>query len=351
MWGVAPLLLGLAALSIGCAERPLEEWTLDLEEVITLGAEPVTLQTAFYRPLEVGFDAHGNVYVLDAGNHRVQVFDPQGGFLRSLGEPGVGPGQLTDAQGMFVEPNGRVWIADTRNRRLQPYSPAGEPLTPLTLDTFPLDLIVAPDRIFVQRMPQTSLVLGPDPAPLIAVLNRRGAVTGGFVEPVAADIGLLYMLENMLSMSPAPGGGVAVSNTHFDSLVRVYEPDGDRAGEIDVLYKANAWAPLGRRPVEINDSSINNVARTSSDLAWDERRRLFWVLAGYVDQTPEGEWIVGREVYRYAPDGSYRGSMMLAERAVAIAVGPDGRVWTVDIEGVVHGFRVTDPDTRPAEDV
>ena len=97
-----------------------------------------------------------------------------------------------------------------------------------------------------------------------------------------------------------------------------------------------------------DDASLELLARTSSDLAWDDRRRLFWVLAGYVDRTPEGEWIIGREVYRYDPDGNYRGSLMLPDPAVSIATSPDGRFWTVDAEGIVQAFRVTDPDTRPA---
>lgn len=346
----AALLLLAAFLPGACAEAPLEEWTLDLEEVLTLGADPVTLETAFYRPNELGFDDDGNVYVLDSGNHRVQVFDPTGSYLRTFGEPGVGPGQLTDAQGMFVQADGQVWIADTRNRRLQPYAADGEALPPLSVEMFPLDLVIVGDRIYAQRMPQTSLLYGPDPTPLIAVLDRRGAIVGGFVDPVPTTVGLLYMLENMLALSPAPDDGVAVSSTHFDSLVRVYDEDGGLRDEIPVLYKAGAWAPLGRRPAEINDASLERVAHTSTDLAWDARRGLFWVLAGHVDQTPEGDWITGREAYRYAPDGSYRGSVMLAERAVSIAAGPDGRIWTIDLEGVVHAFRVTDPDTRPMDE-
>jgi hypothetical protein len=341
------LVLVSAAAATGCTGAPLEEWTLDLEQELELGGEPVSLETAFFRPMGLGFDYRANVYVLDSGNHRVQVFSPDGTFLRSVGEPGVGPGQLTDAQGLFVHPDGRLWIADTRGRRLQPYAADGRPLPPLTLEMFPLDLVVAPDRIFVLRLPQTSMVYGPDRQPLVSVLDHHGNVTGGFVEPVPSTVGILYMLENLLALAPAPGNGVAVANTHFASLVRLYRTGGQPDGEIPVLYKAGAWAPLGRRPAEINDASIARVARTASDLAWDEKRQLYWVLSGYVDQTPEGEWIVGREAYRYSPDGTYRGSVMLAERATSLAAGPDGRLWTIDIEGVVRGYRVTDPDTAP----
>lgn len=338
----------LLAAAPGCRGAPLEEWTLDLEEQLTVGAEPVTLQTAFYRPAELGFDHRGNLFVLDSGNHRVQVFDAEGRYLRSIGEPGSGPGQLEEPEGMFVHGDGRVWVANTRARRIQPYAADGAPLPSLSLEHFPLDLVVTSDRIFVQRLPQSSMLYGPDPSPLISVLDHRGNVTGGFVDAEPATAGLLYLLQNTLVLAPAPQGGVAVSNTHFASLVRVYERGGELTREIPVLYKAEAWAPLGRRPAAINDASLGRIARTSSDLAWDDGRRLFWVLAGYVDQTPEGEWVVGREAYRYAPDGSYRGSVVLPQRTTALAVAPDGRLWTIDIDGVVRAFRVTDPDMATA---
>jgi len=346
--GAIALLL-LAA--VGCGGRPLEEWTLGLEEELTIGADPVTLQTALYLPMALGFDHRGDVFVLDSGNHRVQVFDPAGTYLRTLGGPGEGPGMLEDPNGMFVHGDGRVWVADTRGRRIQPYAADGRPLPPLTVDLLPLDLVVSADRIFVQRLPQTSLLYGPDPAPLIAVLDSSGNVTGGFIDPVESPAGILYMLENMMALAPGPGGGVAVVNTHFASLLRRYDPGGGPLNEIPVLYKAEAFAPLGRRPAAINEESMARIARTASDLAWDEGRRLFWVLAGYVDRTPEGEWIVGREVYRYAPSGEYRGSIMLPQQAVSLAIAPDGRLWTLDLDGVAHGFRVTDPDTAPAEEV
>ena len=45
----------------------------------------------------------GNVYVLDPFNSRVQVFTPDGTFLREWGEAGAGPGQLTTPEGIAVD--------------------------------------------------------------------------------------------------------------------------------------------------------------------------------------------------------------------------------------------------------
>jgi len=347
-WGPGLALLLVAVSTVGCGDAPgLEEWTLQLTEEMTVGGEPVTPQTALYRPAALGFDFAGNLFVLDSGNHRIQVFAPDGSFLRSMGEPGEGPGQLGDPQGMFVHPDGRVWVADTRNRRVQPFSPTGAALDGISVDLFPIDVVVGPDRIFVLRMPQTNLIYGADPSTMVRVLDRSGFETGGFADPVKSEVGILYMLENMAVMAPGPSGGVALASTHFASLVSVFDVGGSLRTEIPVLYKAGAWAPLGRRPALLNDASLDRIARTATDLAWDEGRRLFWVLCGYVDQSPEGEWTIAREIYRYDAEGTYRGSLMLPQRAAAIAVAPDGRLWTIDVDGVVHAFRVSDPDMDP----
>jgi DNA-binding beta-propeller fold protein YncE len=44
----------------------------------------------FNRPGGIVVDASGNVYVADFENHRVQVFSPEGRFLRKWGSEGVG---------------------------------------------------------------------------------------------------------------------------------------------------------------------------------------------------------------------------------------------------------------------
>ncbi|MFQ5742072.1 MAG: NHL repeat-containing protein [Acidobacteriota bacterium] len=331
-----------------CHSSPVPaEWTVDLVQEFALGSEPVTLDTAFFQPSALGFDHTGRLYVLDRGNHRVQIFEADGRFVQSLGGPGEGPGQLSSPTGMWVHPDGSVLVADTRNRRLQPFGASGSILDPIAVDFFPIDVVATHNRLFVLRLPRASMVLGPDPRPLVQVLDRSGRPIDGFVEATPTSAGALYLLENALALAPAPDGGIAASNLYLASRIRLYRPSGKLRREIPVLYKAGPWAPLGRRPSMLNEASIQRVARTASDLAWDPVRRLYWVLAGYVDQTPEGEWVIGQELYRYDVEGHYRGSAMLPFRGLVVAGGPDSRVWVIDIDGVVHAFRVRDTDMKP----
>jgi len=73
----------------------------------------------FIAPEGIAVDAHGDVYVTDTYNHRVQVFTNDGDFLREWGGYGNGPGQFYRPMGIGVAADGKVYVADTWNGRVQ----------------------------------------------------------------------------------------------------------------------------------------------------------------------------------------------------------------------------------------
>jgi hypothetical protein len=75
------------------AEPLYGEIKLDLAEELRIGKEGDE-RTQFYRVRDIHADPQGNIYVDDMSNGRVQVFDPKGAFLRTIGRPGQGPGEF-----------------------------------------------------------------------------------------------------------------------------------------------------------------------------------------------------------------------------------------------------------------
>jgi len=69
--------------------------------------------------------ATGYVYVVDAGNHRVQYFTSAGSFLGSWGGQGSGAGQFNNPQGAAAAKNGNVYVTDAGNHRVQYFSSLG----------------------------------------------------------------------------------------------------------------------------------------------------------------------------------------------------------------------------------
>ncbi len=71
-------------------------------------------------PAGVAVDADGNIYVADAGNHRIQKFDAQGRFLAAWGGPGRDPGLFDRPMGLAIDhARGWLYVTDTDNGRIQ----------------------------------------------------------------------------------------------------------------------------------------------------------------------------------------------------------------------------------------
>ena len=66
----------------------------------------------------------GNVYVMDTGNKRVQVFTPDGGFITQWGGGGVVDGRFDEPVGLAQDADGNWYVADTWNKRIQKFSEA-----------------------------------------------------------------------------------------------------------------------------------------------------------------------------------------------------------------------------------
>jgi tripartite motif-containing protein 71 len=66
------------------------------------------------------------LYVTDQRGNRVQVFDLDGKFLRSIGSPGTGPGQFDQPEDLAFDKDGNLWVADGDNHRIQVLTPEGK---------------------------------------------------------------------------------------------------------------------------------------------------------------------------------------------------------------------------------
>ncbi|WGX97146.1 NHL repeat-containing protein [Nocardioides sp. L-11A] len=64
----------------------------------------------------------GEVLVTNASADRVEVFSASGTWLRSIGSPGAGPGQLDRPDDVVVGADGTVFVSDSGNSRIQRFN-------------------------------------------------------------------------------------------------------------------------------------------------------------------------------------------------------------------------------------
>lgn len=88
------------------------------------GSEP----GQFLRPAKLEIDEHDHLWVADACNHRVQVFDATGSkarFVQAWGEQGHDPGQLRYPYDIVLA-EGHVYLAEFGNHRVQKLTRSGD---------------------------------------------------------------------------------------------------------------------------------------------------------------------------------------------------------------------------------
>ncbi len=119
---VLPFLFAVACQgSSGDGSAPTEGSALDgpdvmvtaaTEDIYTVGSYVGDEWETFGTVAAVAFDGEGNLYILDQGAHQVVVVGADGGFIRTVGKGGGGPGEFQRASRLAVLPDRRLAVFD-----------------------------------------------------------------------------------------------------------------------------------------------------------------------------------------------------------------------------------------------
>ncbi len=235
-----------------------EAWTVTEDLRIGSVAGEPEYQFGQVTFLDVGPD--GSIFALDMQAQEVKTYDAGGTYIRTIGGPGAGPGEIGQGSPfVLVAPDGEVMVPDMGNRRVNRYTPSGEPL-----GSFPISLeagvptlwaVDASGRLMAQlkglNVPGMAALEEGDP---IVVYDTTGAVVDT-VAVLPKGQTLAGMSEEQLSIvifAPEPVWDIAPDGSTYYAMsdryrILINDPEGNL---VRIVTKKVEPKPLEERDEE-----------------------------------------------------------------------------------------------------
>jgi hypothetical protein len=202
-------------------------FTFDLVEDLAIGEEK---DDRYFLPgwVSIDIDSAGTIYACDSGNRRVQVFDRSGGFVRTLGRQGQGPGEYSFPSAVYIDQAGDACVGTGRS--LVVFDRDGAFKKNIPVKTFLSTMILGPGGTIIgttqpdlraEGGPKNTLVqLGPDGdlQRTLAVFPAYGASPGQM---------LLHWYSGQIAFCARPENSLYYAFS-LDALIHVVDGEGRR---------------------------------------------------------------------------------------------------------------------------
>jgi tripartite motif-containing protein 71 len=169
-----------------------------------IGTSP---EDKFSEPKDIAVDSENNFYVSDFGSNKISKYDPAGKLMFSIGEMGNHPGddkgqlEFNQPSGLWVSQNGIVYVSDTFNHRIQVFDAEGNFLKMWSHSFFGPKGITGDNngKIYVVDTGNHKIAVFDENGNFIKEFGGHGTSEGKFDEPIGAVFdskGILYVSDS-----------------------------------------------------------------------------------------------------------------------------------------------------------
>jgi DNA-binding beta-propeller fold protein YncE len=140
------------------------------------------------QPTDVAIAPNGDVFVSQGhtpganGDARVLKFDKDGKYLAQWGGKGNQPGKFQVAHGLDIDPQGNLWVADRENQRIQVFTPDGTFVREMRFAGLPCSIAIGAQQAFMVNGYAAQIVQMDLTGKVLAVMGKPGKGPGEFGE-------------------------------------------------------------------------------------------------------------------------------------------------------------------------
>jgi hypothetical protein len=100
--------------------------SLFLKEELTIGSDKGSDEAMLMDPICIRAGDDGRIFVLDRKAIQIKLYGPDGRFLKTIGKPGQGPGEMNGPRDFSITAGQELLVNDDRGRRILFFSLNGE---------------------------------------------------------------------------------------------------------------------------------------------------------------------------------------------------------------------------------
>lgn len=182
---------------------------------------------------DVAVDIEGNIYVVDYGNHRVQKFDQNGQFLTKWGTQGSAEGQLDGPGFVAVNSHGEVLVSELGNARVQKFDANGAFLTELQGLEIEGETAIPAGVAIDSRDNMYVVIQGPNHVLEYSssdnFIKKLDIAQDSTIDPIHQPAGIALDEQNELFITDFHGGTVRQFNSKGQLLARFPSSDAEDA--------------------------------------------------------------------------------------------------------------------------
>ena len=205
----------------------------------------------FYHPHDAALGPDGNLYVADRYNHRVQVFDQDGNFIRQFGNYGSGNGEFNELTGIHVTPDGKVYVCEWANNRVQVFDAQGKFIRSMGQAGSGEGQLSGPHGVTVDNDGNVYVVEHNNHR--VSVFRPDGTYLRQWGSSGTAD----GQFQGVIAVCRTPDNKIAVLERDGSRRIQVFEPAGTLVRKF-----TTEWTPYG-----IETDSAGNFYVTARDWA------------------------------------------------------------------------------------